>query len=175
MAFLNETFSVDTLPQSQGGFDPLPEGWYSATITQAELKATSSGTGQYIKVRYDITGPTHQGRVVFGNLNIRNANPKAEEIGRQQLGELMRAIGLASVQDTDQLVGGKLNIKLAIRHQEGYEPSNDVKGFKAMTGAAPAMGGGAPFQQPAQQQYAQPAAAQAAPAAASVPPWAVQR
>lgn len=174
MAFLNETFSVDSLPQSSNSFEVLPEGWYSATIAQAELKTTSSGTGQYIKVRYDITGPTHQGRVVFGNLNIRNANPKAEEIGRQQLGELMRAIGLASVQDTDQLIGGKLNIKLAIRRQEGYEPSNEVKGFKALTGAAPAIGG-APFQQPAQQQYAQPAAAQAAPAAASVPPWAAQR
>jgi hypothetical protein len=55
---------------------------------------------------YDITGPSHQGRVVFGNLNIKNANPKAEEIGRQQLGDIMRAIGLAKVTDTDQFIGG---------------------------------------------------------------------
>ena len=135
MAFLNETFNVNDLPQSeQGNFEPLPAGWYSVKITGAELKTTKSGTGQYISVRYDVTGPTHQGRVVFGMLNIRNQNPKAEEIGRQQLGELMRAIGLTSVQDTDQLIGGALSIKLAIRQQEGYEPSNDVKAYKAIEG-----------------------------------------
>lgn len=160
MAFLNETFSVDQLPQGNGGnFSPLPDGWYTATITGAELKTTQAGTGQYIAVRYDITGPTHQGRVVFGNLNIRNPNPKAEEIGRTQLGELMRAIGLASVQDTDQLLGGQLQIKLSIRKQEGYEPSNDVKGFKALTGAAPQM---------QQAGGIQPQAA----AARAAPPWA---
>lgn len=162
MAFLNETFAIDSLPQSTGGFDPLPEGWYTVNITGAELKTTKNGTGQYIAVRYDVTGPTHQGRIVFGNLNIRNQNPKAEEIGRQQLGELMRTIGLASVQDTDQLIGGQLQIKLSIRQQEGYEPSNDVKGFKALTGAAPAMS--APQQRPA-----------AAPSPASAtPPWAAR-
>ena len=101
MANLGETFEVSALPQGNtGSFDPLPPGWYSATMAGAELKATKTGTGQYIAIRYDITGPTHQGRVVFGNLNIRNASPKAEEIGRQQLGELCRAIGLAKVGDT---------------------------------------------------------------------------
>jgi hypothetical protein len=56
MAFLNETFSLDTLPQSAGGdFSPLPDGWYFATISSAELKTTNAGTGQYIKLRYDIT------------------------------------------------------------------------------------------------------------------------
>ena len=161
MANLNETFNVDQLPQSEmGGFDPLPPGWYQVMVKDAELKTTKNGTGQYIAVRYDVVGPTHQGRVVFGNLNIRNANPKAEEIGRQQLGELMRAIGLSQVTDTDQLIGGQLSIKLAIRTQEGYEPTNDVKGFKSAGGAAPSI----PAQMPQQQAAAKPAAA--------TPPWA---
>ena len=134
MALLNEEFDIAELPQGNGDFQPLPAGWYSAHITSAELKNTKSGTGQYIAVRYDITGPTHQGRVVFGNLNIKNPNVTAEEIGRQQLGELMRAIGLARVQDTDQLIGGNLQIKLSIRADNGYEPSNDVKGYKTAGG-----------------------------------------
>ena len=77
MAFLGQTFNADELPQGNGNYDPLPPGWYTATITAAELKPTKDGSGQYIKVRYDITGPTHQGRVVFGNLNIKNASAKA--------------------------------------------------------------------------------------------------
>jgi len=144
MAMLNETFDVNEMPQGNGNFDPLPPGWYDVTVTQAELKDTKTGTGQYIKVRYDVSGPTHQGRVVFGNLNIKNANPKAEDIGRQQFGDLMRAIGLSKVTDTDQLIGGQLKIKLDIRTQEGYDPSNDVKGFKALEGVVKSSVASAP-------------------------------
>jgi hypothetical protein len=116
------------------------------------------GNGKYIKIRYDIQGPTHQGRVVFGNLNVRNPNPKAEEIGRQQLGEIMRAIGLTSLKDTDQMIGGNLSIKLDIRISEQYGNSNEVRGFKSLSGgAAPA-----------------PKAAPSVPAAGvkAAPPWA---
>jgi hypothetical protein len=135
MSFLDMPINAADLPVSENSFDPLPAGWYQVNIKGAELKDTKAGTGQYIAVQYDVLGPTHQGRVVFGNLNIRNPNPKAEEIGRQQLGELMRAIGLATVQDTDQLIGGQLSIKLSVRKSEEYGDSNDVKGYKALEGA----------------------------------------
>ena len=161
MAILNETFDVSTLPQSENNFSPVPAGWYQVKIGGAEIKTTKNGTGQYIAVRYDIIGPTHQGRVVFGNLNIKNANPKAEEIGRQQLGELMRAIGLARVDDTDQLIGGNLQIKLSVRQDDNYGDSNEVKGFKAVVGGSMPTASVPPEFAP-----------QAAPAAASVPPWA---
>jgi hypothetical protein len=141
MAFLGQSFSADQLPQGNGGnYDPLPPGWYTANITQAELKSTAAGDGQYIKMRYDIMGPTHAGRVVFGNINIKNASSKAEEIGRQQLGEIMRAIGLARVQDTDQLIGASIQVKLDVRPArtdektgKTYEAQNEVRGFKAIT------------------------------------------
>lgn len=134
MAHLGQEFDVNSLPVN---FDPLPPGWYDVNVTGAELKATKDGTGSYINVKYAVTGPTHQGRVVFGMLNIKNKNPKAEEIGRQQLGELMRACGLARVTDSDQLIGGRCAIKLAIRPADGqYEAQNDVKAFKAISGSA---------------------------------------
>jgi len=158
MAFLDEEFSVDTLPVGNNNFEPLPEGWYNATITGAEVKETKAGDGKYIACKYTVTGPTHQGRVVFGNLNIKNASTKAEEIGRQQLGEIMRAIGLAKVSDTDQLIGGNLGIKLTVR--TGEYAGNEIKGFRALGGAAPAAA--VPFKS---------VAPSAAPAKAA-PPWA---
>jgi hypothetical protein len=163
MAFLNEEFNVNELPQGNGNFEPLPAGWYTATISQSELKATKAGNGQYIKLRYDITGPSHQGRVVFGNLNIKNANPKAEEIGRQQLGDIMRAIGLAKVTDTDQLIGGQIGIKLEVKQDEQYGASNEVKGFKSVSGSAAPAAASIPAKTSAP--------APAAPAKAA-PPWA---
>lgn len=136
MASLNQVFQADQLPVSESNFDPLPAGWYQVSITKADLTPTKSGTGSYINMRYDVLGPTHQGRVVFGMITISNQNQKAEEIGRQQLGELMRAIGLARLEDTDQLIGGNLQIKLGIK-EDDYGIKNDVKGFKSNGGAAP--------------------------------------
>ena len=144
MAQLHTSFVEAELPKSERNYEPLPAGWYTATIGGAEVKATKAGTGEYIAIRYDITGPTHQGRVVFGNLNIKNANPTAEAIGYQQMGELMRAIGLARVDDTDQFIGGQLQIKLDIRKSEQYGDSNDVKGFKSLSGGAMPMAASAP-------------------------------
>jgi hypothetical protein len=134
MAFLDQEFNADDFVTSSN-FDPLPEGWYNVAIAGAEVKNTKAGTGQYIAIKYTVTGPTHQGRVVFGNLNIKNPNPRAEEIGREQLGAMMRAIGLSKIKDTDQLIGGNLAIKLSIQRDPTYGESNDVKAFKAISGA----------------------------------------
>lgn len=136
MALLNESFDINSLPEQQNDFSPLPEGWYNATIKSAEIRDTKDKTGQFIAIRYDINGPTHSGRVVFGNINIKNKSTQAEEIGRQALGSIMRAIGLSRVDDTDQLIGGSLQIKLSIRTQDGYEPTNDVRSYKAIEGAS---------------------------------------
>lgn len=162
MAFLNEEFNVNELPQGNGNFEPLPAGWYTATISQSDLKDTKAGNGQYIKLRYDITGPTHQGRVVFGNLNIKNANPKAEEIGRIDLGNIMRAIGLAKVTDTDQLIGGSLSIKLEVKNDPQYGSSNEVKGYKSLSGSVA----------PVSQMATAPVAATSGKVA---PPWATKK
>jgi hypothetical protein len=144
MAFLGETFSTESLPVSDRSYDLIPEGWYNATITKADLNATKAGTGQKIDMRYDITGPTHQGRVVFGTVNVRNQSQKAEEIGKQQLGEIMRAIGIAKITDTDELVGGSLCVRVKIRQPteqdkaNGYgDARNEIGGFKSVTGSLP--------------------------------------
>ena len=147
MAFLDTPINAADLPVGQSGnFEPLPAGDYQVTVESAEIKTTNDGAGQYIKLKMKVTGPTHAGRIVFSNLNIRNKSPKAEEIGRQQLGDLMRAIGLPTLADTDQLVGGNLVVKLAIKPADGqYEAGNEVKAYKALQGSvAPAPAFAAP-------------------------------
>ena len=167
MANLGESFNADDLPIGNSGeYELLPEGLYSAMISKAEVGQTKSGTGTKIDCRFDITGPSHQGRVVFSAFNIRNQSAKAEEIGRQQLGEIMRAIGLARLEDSDQLVGGQLQIKVKIKQPSpddvarGYsQPRNEVAGFRSLgVGGMPA---------PAASKPAAPAAATSA-----KPPWA---
>ena len=173
MAYLDQPINVNDLPEDTGGdFSPIPAGDYTASIKSADLTPTKDGSGQYIKLRLDVTGPTHAGRVIFSNVNIRNQSSAAEQIGRAQLGAIMKAAGMATLQDTDQLVGVQLGIKVAIREArttpEGktYEASNEVKGYKALGGTAPVVNGTMP----------KPGATAAAPAAGkAAPPWAAKR
>jgi hypothetical protein len=144
MALLPETFDTEALPVSTISYDPIPEGTYSAILSQAELRDNATQTGQYIKLRFDILGPTHAGRIVFANINIRNASPKATEIGLAQFGELLRAIGLPSCRDTDQLVGANILIKVGIRAErtddktgKTYPANNEVRGYRSKEGSPP--------------------------------------
>ena len=138
MAFLETPFDINDIPvEEKRDFEPIPAGWYTAAIAGADIKETKAGTGNYIAVRFDVTGPEYQGRVVWTNLNTRNPNPKAEEIGRQQLGSIMRAIGLTKLEDTDQLLGGNLSIKVSVREDPKYGAGNEVRSYKAIDGSAP--------------------------------------
>jgi len=161
MALLGQTIIAADLPVGEKSFDVLPAGEYTSSIRTAELCTTKAGNGQYIKLQLSISGPSHAGRVVFANINVRNASQKAEEIGRQQLGDIMRAIGVLQLNDTDQLVGGSMAIKLSVKDDPQYGKSNEVKAFKAVNGSAPPM--------PSSQASG---AAKPAAAAGSAPPWA---
>ena len=117
----------------ENNFEPIPTGWYEVSINSTQLKQTKGGAGEYIALRYIVIGPAHQGRVIVGKLNIRNPNSKTQDIGIQQLGDLMQAIGLASVEDTDQLIGGHLEVEVKISEASGgCDFSNYVSGFRAI-------------------------------------------
>ncbi len=134
MASLDQKYKTKDMPEGTN-YEPLPIGWYDVEIVEAELKATKAGTGKYINLQMKITGPTYEGRIVFSMLNIDNQSAKAEEIGRRQLGDIMRAIGLDAVNDTDQLIGGTFQVKLGIAPgTDQYDPKNTVKGYAPLKG-----------------------------------------
>ena len=177
MAFLGQEYRVEDLPES-GSYDLIPAGWYQAQINGADLKATKSGDGQYLSVRFDILGPSHQGRVTWGNVNLKNASAQAEEIGRRQLGEILRSIGKSVIRDSDELIGGQLQIKVGVQHDKNgqYEDRNDIKGYKALDGTTSLEAGGpvpaanAGFQ-PKGAAAKTPAAVGAGAAKGPTPPW----
>lgn len=135
MVFLGQTYGAENLPEARS-YEPIPAGWYTATITESDVRQTKAGTGSYIKLRLDVVGPTHAGRVLFSNINIRNPNPKAEEIGLRQLNDIRLAIGLPSISDSDQLLGHTIMVKVDIKKEDGRDPENDVRGFKSASGGS---------------------------------------
>lgn len=150
---LDVTFNVNEMPEGNS-FEPLPAGWYPVEIVSAELRDTKAMNGKYIAVGYRVTDSDFAGRMIFGNLNIRNPNVVAEDIGRQQLGEIMRAGGLSSLDDTDLMIGINCEVKLVVKDDPQYGAKNEIKSIRGRSGVV-----------------AKPQMA-AAPSGKAAPPWA---
>lgn len=173
MAFLQ--FDATNVPQADV-LDPIPAGWYNCAMDESEMKPAKTGNGQYLSCRFTILDGLYVGRKVYMRFNLQNDNPVAQEIGWKQLSSFCHAVGRLRVQDSQELHGLPVKVKVKLKAAEGtYEASNDVTGFKnineqtgpAPVGGAPGFpGGGAPtwgapnaqpqFQQP-QFQPPQPA------------------
>lgn len=177
--FLGMTINVNDLPQDEQQGGVIPAGQYTVKIERAQLKDTKSGTGRYISLMLRVQGPTHSNAVVFAMVNISNQNQEAERIGKAQLRSIMEAIGLQTITDTDQLIGGVMDVKVAVEkdtYNGNEQDRNVVKSFKkSQSGAAvaqrlmsqPTPTPFAPPQPPVSHQQPSPPANPAAPAR----PW----
>lgn len=175
MAQLN--FDASQVAPDTGLSDPVPAGWYNVMIDESEMKPTKQEGGMRLALRFNIIDGQYANRKIFSGLNLRNANPVAQEIAYKQLSAICHAVGVMQVQDSQQLHGRPLKVKVKVRAASGdYEASNEITAYKnineqvdgpvggAPTGAAP----WAPAPQPAAAPQAAPWAGQ--PAAAPVVP-----
>lgn len=137
MAGIN--FNANDVPESEDKFDLLPAGDYKAIITESSIKATKAGTGEYVAVKVQIVDGPKKGRTVFANLNFKNPNPTAEQIGRRELADLTKAVGLVTITDTAQLHNKPLLVKIGIEPaKDGYEATNRVKRWMPINQASTA-------------------------------------
>ena len=152
-----------TQVQPQASFDPIPAGKYICQITESEIKSTKAGTGQQLVLTWEVLDGEFKGRKIWDRLNISNPNKQAEQISQAALSAICHAAGVLQLQDSAQLHNKPMRIRVNVKKSEGYEPSNEVKGYEAVQGmTSPA------FTAPSFQQ--QPVAAQQP--AAATPPWA---
>lgn len=140
MALLNIQFGQEELQQATADdFAPIPAGIYTAEITRSEVKDTRAGTGNYLSLGFKILEGQYAGRIVFHNINLKNPNDIAVQIGRKELAKLLQAIGRTGVQESSELHGIPMQIKVAIEIDKTgrYEPSNSVKNFAQLKGSRP--------------------------------------
>lgn len=150
--------------QPQDSFDPIPAGWYEVMIVESEMKPTKNGLGQYLQLRLDVVSGDHQGRVLFERLNLDNPNSTAVEIAQRTLSAICHATGILQPKDSSDLHNIPLRAKVSVRPAgNGYEASNDIKGYESAGSMA--------AQSATPQAQAQPQAAKAAPVAATKKPW----
>lgn len=162
MAQLDHVININDLPVDEGApnFDPLPDGDYTVQIVKADLKETNDGQGNYFNFQLKVTEGKFANRFIFAMVTRRNKSEKAEQIGHGQLRTIMESGGLSMLQDTDQLIGISVSVRVG---SEIYndKPKNTVK-WKAIEGQAFSSS-------------AMPAAKTATVAAGKTPPWAARK
>ena len=116
-------------------YEPIPAGWYTAIISNSEMKATRDGYGEYLSLTLQIIEGNYQNRLVFARLNLKNANDVAVDIAKKDLAAICRAVGVMSPQASEELHDKPLMIKVKVRPASGkYEASNDIGGYKTVEG-----------------------------------------
>lgn len=91
MAELN--FDARQVPPA-GTYEVLPEGRYTAEIVASGVAATKRGDGEYLSLRWRITGGDYDGRTIVQNLNLKNPNAQAVEIAKRELSAICHAVGV---------------------------------------------------------------------------------
>lgn len=146
MAKLGQAFDSGQHDDMNSGFDPIPAGEYLSQIIESEVKDTAKKTGKYIKLKFAILKGEFKGRFIWTNLNIVNPNPVAVEIAQKELATLCRACGKAVIQDTQELHGIPILMKIKIKlAKDDYPAGNEPIGYKPATVGATAQN---PAEQP---------------------------
>lgn len=152
-------FGFDTSTQkAQTAFDPLPDGWYAMRIVRAEkVMGKTPEAGEMLKVTFEIDenkAPQFAGRRVFTNFCHMHQNQQTREIARGQIAAILESINQKGATSLEVLLGAELQVKVKAKPaQNGYDASNEARGFRApgagatgptpgaqSTAAAPAAG-----------------------------------
>jgi len=140
MANLGATFDSGHHDDMNSGFDPMPADEYIAQVVESEVLQTSKKTGKYIKLKFAILKGEFKGRFVWSNLNIVNPNPITVEIAQKELATLCRACGKAVIQDTQELHGIPILMKIKIKPAKDDYPAGNIPiGYKSATVGATAQ------------------------------------
>lgn len=139
MADLNGFDANEVEPNA--GFDPIPAGKYAAVITESENLPTKAGTGEYLKLTFQIIEGEHQGRQLWDRLNLKNPNPTAVQIARGDLSSICRAVGVLLPQDSVDLHNLPLLIHVRCKKRKDTEEIvNEIKGYSKKDSAPQATG-----------------------------------
>lgn len=115
MAQLGQRFNPQDHDTEQRDYAELPNGIYQMEIEASDVGPTKAGSGMILKTTNVVIAPEeYKGRKLFNNYNLENANAQAQEIGQRQFASLCRAIGVQSVEDSEDLHFRSFTVKVGL-------------------------------------------------------------
>lgn len=136
MASLGATFRPEDAPEDE--YSLIPDGDYLVQIIESDVEPTKSGTGTMLKLVFEIMDGPCAKRRVWERLNIVNSNATAQGIAQRALAELVQAVGLTAIEDSDELHFKPLVVTAFTRKGDGqYRDQNGLKKFRPANRATP--------------------------------------
>ena len=136
MAKLPGAFNADE-HEELGDFSAIPAGEYHVKVKDSEMARNGKDTGDLLKFKFEIQDGEYKGRILFANLNITHNNPTAQEIAEKTLATICKAVGLVSIEDTEELHGCELMAKVIKKPASAqYAEGNEIKNYSAIEGVA---------------------------------------
>lgn len=161
-------FNAYEYDPTQGATVCFPLADYNVEITNAEAKTVKDNMSEgYIELSLTVVDGNMRGLIQKDRLNLWNQNETAKRIAHSNLAAYCFAINRPYIQDSSQMIGGRLICTIGPQDSNGKY--SEVKVIKCPDGSLPTR--------PQQQQGAPAPPAQAPPApppsnVAAAPPWA---
>ncbi len=116
----------------------LPKGDYQAKVVDSAVVPTASGSGEMLKLVFEVTAGDFHRRRIVERLNIVNAHATAQRIAQEMLARLCAAAGLAGIADSEELHGITVVIRVDIRPgSDGYGDRNTIKDYRPVAAPMP--------------------------------------
>ncbi|MDP2354613.1 MAG: DUF669 domain-containing protein [Beijerinckiaceae bacterium] len=127
MARFDATFDAAGV-EPMKAFEVLPAGKYTVQIVESDMRLTKDGAGQYLWLMLDILEGPLQGRKLFDQLNLVNANITTVEIAQRSLSAICHATGQMQVTDSEQLHLIPMTIQVSVEPpKNGYGERNRIR------------------------------------------------
>lgn len=125
--------------------ESLPDGVYDVIITKTEEKPTKNRDGFFTEFHMIVQGGEFNGRTVIDRLNLKNKSTQAQEIAFGTLSSICHVTGRYEIQDTNQLCGVPIKIRVAKvpRDDRPGSFSNNVLEYYDVNGNPPGAAGAA--------------------------------
>lgn len=122
--------------EEMADFSAMPPDWYPAEVSNSEKLESNKNAGNfYWKMEFKINQGKYAGRKIWTNLNLINKSPQAVEIAQRELTSICKACRKGPIEDTAELHGKYLMVKLGIEPATPkYPEKNTVTGYKPMEG-----------------------------------------
>lgn len=124
-------FDASTVEVTQQSREAIPAGYYLVSIHDTKISPTQKAGGEKLEWRCKVLdqqgqGTQYKGRSVFESVNVKNANPEAERIGKGQLAAALLAINKPRIQMTEEMHDQQCVIRVSLDKEE-YTPNGGQK------------------------------------------------
>ena len=121
--------------ENKKAYEPIPAGEYLVKAGKFLEKSTKAGNGTLVAGTFEVLEGESAGRLIFHNFLISHPNPKAAEIGQDQLSKYLKAVGVkggfAELGNDATALEGYLNRALTVKvvieeGTNGYSDRNRI-------------------------------------------------